>query len=720
MSELNPEQERAVRHRTGPMLVVACAGTGKTRVATLRIAELIRSGVHPAAILGVTFTNKAAQEMKERVEHLVGKSVLISTFHSLGARILRESIHHLGYTKDFVIYDEDDSEKLIKECARELGLPTKIELKGIRSEISRHKNNLTDPPKGDELLSSMFERYHEKLKSCNALDFDDLLFRTVMLLRQVPECLEQYRARWQYISVDEYQDTNSAQYVFVQLLAGRACNLFVVGDPDQSIYSWRGANIRNILDFERDFPGAQVVRLEQNYRSTNTILQAANHVIQYNGQRLEKKLWSALGEGDKISLFAASSERDEAAFIAKEIQGLVQSNVASYQEIAIFYRTNFQSRVFEDEFLSRRIPYTIIGGISFYQRKEIRDVLSFLRLLDNPRDLMAFSRVINLPKRGIGDTTLEKIIEAHAATGMAILDYLVEMYTNNAYANVPFTLTSRQKEGLADFAKTMLLLKETRNNGTLEELVHAAIHRTRYLEVLDQDTPTKQERLENLEELIVKAGEWDRERGEQDEKETRLSHFLEELSLAGSADRQTGVTASVSLMTMHNGKGLEYRVAFLPGLEEDLFPHINCKKNPEQIEEERRLFYVGITRAKERLYLSFAQKRSLWGQTRFMRKSRFLQEIPDKLVKKATYCRMQQAPSNPTACEPATKEPFKTDDVVFHAQFGIGKITGVQSGSMGLMYDVYFTKDCTTKRLVAAYAPLTALQGAGIKSAIAL
>ena len=704
LATLNPEQRRAVGHMKGPMLVLACAGTGKTKVATLRIAELIRRGVNPNAILGLTFTNKAAREMNERVERLIGKSVLLATFHSLGARMLRESIHHLGFSRDFVIYDEDDSEKLFKECARELAIPTTVDLKVLRGEISKCKNNLVTPSQSDDLLFSMYERYQEKLKKCNAVDFDDLLFLPVQLLKEFPECLKMYQERWHYICVDEYQDTNIAQYAFVRSLAGQACNLFVVGDPDQSIYSWRGANIQNILNFENDFPGAEVVRLEQNYRSTATILEAANQVIKNNEGRYEKKLWSALGEGDKISLFPASSEREEAAFIAKEIYDLVQQNKARYNEVAIFYRTNFQSRVFEDELIAKRVPYTIVGGVSFYQRKEIKDVLSFLRLCDNPQDVVAFNRIINLPKRGLGDTTLEKIIEAYQASNQPILDFILTHYQNDSWNTLGFTLTAKQKEGLRDFAKIMMLLQETARNGNLEELVRASIFKTRYLEVLEQDEQTRQERTENLEELIVKTIQWQEER-----EEVSLSQFLEELSLVGAADKAEPDQPSVSLMTIHNGKGLEFRVSFLAGLEEDLFPHINCRKNADQVEEERRLFYVGITRAKERLYMSFAQKRSMWGSTRFMRASRFLQEVPQALVKRVSISRMYEVPKAAPVVNPI-KTAFKEEDIVFHPQFGPGVVRRSYEGSMGLMYDIHFSKDQQIKKLVAQYAPLTLLK----------
>lgn len=696
LKTLNPEQRDAVHHREGPMLVLAGAGSGKTKVATMRIANLINSGIEASQILGVTFTNKAAQEMKERVHRYASQSPLVSTFHSLGARLLRESIHHLGYNKDFVVYDEDDSERLLKETARDLGVSTSIDLKAARAYISHAKNRLTK--ESDPTFTVMYERYNEKLKSCNAVDFDDLLRLPVELFSQFPEVLSYYQDRWQYVLVDEYQDTNMAQYSFVKLLCGEKCNLFVVGDPDQSIYSWRGANVQNILNFEKDFPGAKVIRLEQNYRSTNSILQAANSVITKNAGRYEKSLWSALGEGEKIGLFSARSEREEARFVGQKVQQFANDQGTSLKNMCVFYRTNFQSRVLEDELLSRRIPYVIVGGVSFYLRKEIKDVLSLLRLLDNPHDLISFLRVINLPKRGLGDATLEKIVAASSSSGLAIVDFM-----QKGPENLSFTLTAKQREGWLDFVKTFSMLKNVADKESLEELVRAAIFQSRYIDVIAQDSETKLERLENLEELIVKAAEW-----EQSQEAPTLSNFLADTTLATSMDTADRDSDALNLMTIHNGKGLEFDTAFLIGLEEDLFPHINSKKNPEQVEEERRLFYVGITRAKRNLFISFAQMRSLWGATRQMRPSRFLQEIPQNLRTRV----MSTAPSytpTPAAPQHATRSVFAVGERVLHPQFGVGRIENAHEGSLGLTYEVYFTKDDTSRKLVAQYAPLTRL-----------
>ncbi len=705
---LNPEQLQAVQHKDGPMLVLAGAGSGKTRVATLRIAHLLGSGVISSEILGLTFTNKAAHEMKERVQKYASHSVLVTTFHSLGARLLRESIHHLGYSSDFVIYDEDDSNKLLKETMRDLAVSSDLDHKALRAYISRIKNGLV--VEEQEGFKVLYDRYNEKLKKCNAVDFDDLLRLPVELFSNFDEVLKFYQERWKYMLVDEYQDTNGAQYSFVKHLCGDRCNLFVVGDPDQSIYSWRGANIQNILNFEKDFAGATVVRLEQNYRSTNIILEAANAVITKNGGRYEKSLWSALGDGEKISFFAARSEREEARFVGRQVQDFLDNHNTKLSNMCVFYRTNVQSRVLEDEMLSRRIPYVIVGGVSFYLRKEIKDVLSMLRLLDNPRDLISFLRVVNLPKRGLGETTLEKIIKAQEKSGLTILDFMMRIYAEDAWTDLPFTVTAKQREGWADFAKTYLMLMETAESETLEELVRAAIFTSRYIDVIAQDNETKLERLENLEELIVKAQEWEETKKANGEEAT-LSNFLSDTSLATSMDNADKDADAITLMTIHNGKGLEFEVAFLVGLEEDLFPHINSKKTPEQVEEERRLFYVGITRAKRHLFISFAQVRSLWGATRGMRPSRFLQEIPQKLRKLINMSQPapMEAVSRMSVTPPREETIFSIGEMVFHPQFGAGRIENAREGSHGLMYEVLFSKDDTTKCLIAKIAPLSRL-----------
>ena len=627
LDSLNPQQKQAALHRSGPLLVLAGAGSGKTRVVAIRIGSLIANGVHPQHILGLTFTNKAAGEMKERVHQLVGKHVTISTFHSLGAKILREVIHYLGYTTQFVIYDEDDVEKLLKSLAKEaFGVDVKIDIKGVRSTISSMKNELVSSANNTSQpqINTLYELYTKKLKECNAVDFDDLLFLPVRLFREVPLLLEHYQNRWRYVLVDEYQDTNMAQYEFVRLLVEKSHNLFVVGDPDQSIYSWRGANIKNILHFSQDYPGSTIVRLEQNYRSTQTILDAANAVIQRNAERYEKSLWSSGEPGEKVSVYQAHSERDEAEFVAATIQLLHKKHSIPLNEMVIFYRTNFQSRAFEDQLILNRTPYTIIGGISFYQRKEIKDILAFLRLLEYHNDIISFLRVVNLPKRGFGEQFLSKIVSAAEQCKLPLVDMLLRQDT------LPFSMSAKQKEGWAEFAEIIRKLKAVQNTNNVSEIVRAAIMQTRYLEVIDADPETKQEKRENVAELIVKAEEW-----QSQQEEPTLNKFLEEIALVNTTDQMNQDSPRVCLMTAHNGKGLEFEVVFLVGIEEELFPHINSKKNQEDIEEERRLFYVGITRAKKRLYVCHTSFRNIWGTLRQMRQSRFLQEIPHQLREKA-------------------------------------------------------------------------------------
>jgi len=622
---LNPEQLQAVHHKTGPALVLAGAGSGKTRVVASRIGALIADGVPPESIVGVTFTNKAAGEMKERVERFVGKNVLISTFHSLGALILRQTIDRLGYSRNFVIYDTEDTEKLLKALMKELfGGMAPFEVKEARAFITEAKNGLSRLADSD--LDRLYTLYMERLKAFNALDFDDLLFLPVTLFASHPDILASFQAKWTHLLVDEYQDTNMAQYTLTRHLVEKSKNLFVVGDPDQSIYSWRGANIQNILNFERDYPGAAVFRLEQNYRSTETILSAANAVIQNNARRYEKNLWSTSIEGEKISIYGGASEGDEAQFVAKTVEHLHSNENIPLDEMVIFYRTNFQSRSFEDALIRKKIPYTIIGGLSFYQRKEIKDILSFLRLLEHPQDFISFLRVINTPKRGFGEQFLSKIIAIAKKSGRSVL----ELFTT--CEEPPCHLSPKQKEGWLDFARIMKRLEEIKASQTLPELVRAAITETGYLSVIDADPETRQDRRENLSELIAKAAEW-----EEVHSQSSLAAFLEEITLATSTDYMDSSSSRLSLMTVHNGKGLEFQVVFLVGMEEDLFPHINSKDSEDKIEEERRLFYVGLTRAKRRLFISSVSYRHLWGGARHMRPSRFLFEIPFELRKRISH-----------------------------------------------------------------------------------
>ncbi len=628
---LNDAQQDAVETIEGPLLIIAGAGSGKTRVVTHRIVHMIEQGISPNQILGLTFTNKAAAEMKERVQKLTDASVLVCTFHSLGARILRESIDHLGYSKDFTIYDSADSEKLLRTCFEDLHIkPTKGEFKTVRESISQVKNRLQGPDEVDitdlpeKIISSfvtIYNLYQRKLLECQALDFDDLLFLPVRLFREYPDVLEKYQEQWPYLLIDEYQDTNATQYTLVHLLVQKQPNLCVVGDPDQSIYSWRGANIENILNFEKDFPGAKVVRLEQNYRSRSNILEAANELINYNYNRYEKDLWSDLGDGEPIKQFTGDDEWAEAQFVADSIRYHHDEQNVPYDEMVIFYRTNSQSRVLEDLFLQERIPYQIIGGISFYQRREIKDILAFLRVVYSSADYVSFARTINLPKRGIGDSTLEKLRNAAFEERMPIVDFCEAIVTQQ----VSFKIGKKQLEGLQAYIQLIRELRSIGEETSLRELVTSTIELSGYLKLLKEEPDTFDERKENLDALITKAVE---------SSDTPLQTFLEELSLKASIDEANTDEKCVSFMTMHNGKGLEFQVTFLVGMEEDLFPHANSRGSREAVEEERRLCYVGMTRAKECLYLTSARFRYMWGMARTQRPSRFLKEIPPEFVEK--------------------------------------------------------------------------------------
>lgn len=627
-AELNSAQIEAVKHVEGPLLVLAGAGSGKTRVVTYRIAELIETGVAPSHILAVTFTNKAAGEMRERIHHLLPRYdyPTICTFHSLGVRILRESIQHLGYSQNFLIYDEEDSNKVLKACVNAVGI--KKENKTFRTLISQAKNELKSPTEVDlsdlphevqQFFPEIYSLYQQRLREANALDFDDLLFLTVRLFQKHPDVLSHYQRRWPYLLIDEYQDTNQAQYLIARLIVGTKRNIFVVGDPDQSIYSWRGANIENILNFARDYPGAKIVRLEQNYRSTTTILEAANTLIQYNNSRYEKRLWSTLGEGEKITLFVGDTEREEAGFVVNEIERLHTLHKIPLSQMAIFYRTNFQSRLFEDFLLRKRFPYVIVGGISFYHRKEIKDLLAFLRMIASDHDIVSFERTLNLPKRGIGLATIEKLRAGAVEQEMPLF----------AYCATGPALPPKQREGLQTYVALIQNLRRLKKEVSLQKLVIEAIRQSNYLVILREDKETFEDRKGNVDELIAKAHEWELLNDSND-----LEGFLEELSLKGSIDEANFSGDQVNLMTIHNGKGLEFTVTFLVGMEEDLFPHANSRNSFESLEEERRLCYVGMTRAKKRLYLSAAETRFLWGQHRMMRPSRFLREIPKKFIER--------------------------------------------------------------------------------------
>jgi DNA helicase-2/ATP-dependent DNA helicase PcrA len=699
-THLNPQQLAVVQHVEGPLLVIAGAGSGKTRVVTHRITHLLELGVPASEILAVTFTNKAAEEMRQRVLNLASYNVLTCTFHSLGARILRESIHLLGYASHFTIFDEEDSEKVLKECFTLLNVKEdKAFFKTIRAQISQAKNLLQDPAQlsnDDSFLSRVYELYQTKLKEYNAVDFDDLLFLTVKLFQESEETLKNYQRRWSFILIDEYQDTNHAQSKMIKLLAKQHHNVFAVGDPDQSIYSWRGADVQNILSFEKDYPGAKIISLEQNYRSRNNILRAANELIGHNPRQYEKNLWSERGEGEKIGLFISESEQLETEFVVKKLLEHHDNDLIPFSECVIFYRTNFQSRVFEDALLRHRIPYVVIGGLSFYQRKEIKDILAFLRLILGSPDFLSFSRAINLPKRGFGEATLEKLRAFSQENSQDVFSTSLAIVQGQK----TFKLSQRQFEGLKKFVEVIFSLREElKKQIPLNALLTKTIESIDYFELLKEDPETYQERRENIEELISKAAEWEEETGQ-----ASLTSFLEELSLKSSHEEKDATKDSVRLMTLHNGKGLEFSVVFLVGMEEDLFPHINSKNSPLALEEERRLCYVGMTRAKDYLYLSASRYRFLWGGARFMHPSRFLQEIPSEYFQ----------PHHITYARRATQEiNFEPDEMIFqpgetvaHRDFGVGIVQKTYQTALGLTYDVLFTQTNKTRSLVAKYAKL--------------
>lgn len=729
--DLNPEQKQAVEKIKGPLLVLAGAGSGKTRVVTYRIAHILKQGVAPHEILGVTFTNKAAGEMKERVRALTNSNVLVCTFHSLGARILRESIHHLGYVKDFTVYDEDDVDRLLKVCLNDLFADQKFEVKQIRQLISQAKNDLLAPVDVMPSLTStnerrvfpaIYARYQERLLASNAVDFDDLLFLTVRLFREHPDILNYYQERWHYLHIDEYQDTNATQYAIVQHLVAKSKNLCVVGDPDQSIYSWRGANINNILNFEHDFPGASVVHLERNYRSHTNILNAANELISRNEERYKKNLWSDLGPGEKIKHYVCQNEKVEAAYVVDRILHHHRYQQTPLNQMVIFYRTNAQSRVFEDYLLQKRLSYVIVGGISFYQRREVKDILAFLRIVHSGVDMISFLRTVNIPKRGLGDTTIEKLQNGADQENMPLFLYCQALVQGRPLEN-RVSLSAKQKAGLTDYINIIVDLQSVVKEG-VGILVEETIKRTGYLNYLKEDPTTYDDRVGNLDALVSKAVDW-----EESAEEPLLSLFLEELSLKSTLDETAGTEERVNLMTLHNGKGLEFDVTFLVGMEEDLFPHVNSRDSKEELEEERRLCYVGMTRAKKYLYLTHCLVRSIWGKTRNQRPSRFLREIPLQYLEKVNGKRVDRGfydddgdgdededdddgvyeKEKVVVSYVEEAKPFAVGETVYHPEFGIGAIREIYEADLGLMYRIFFTKFNSVKTLVAKMAKIRRL-----------
>jgi DNA helicase II / ATP-dependent DNA helicase PcrA len=703
---LNAPQREAVVHGTGPLLVLAGAGSGKTRVLTHRVAYLVATGqAKPSEILAITFTNKAAAEMRGRVEALVGRIVRlmwVMTFHSACARILRAEAERLGYTPRFSIYDEADSVRLVRRCLDELSIdPKRFAPRAIKSQISKAKNQLHDAAAYRRQVGSFFEQtaadvyelYEKRIHDMNAVDFDDLLFRTVNLLELFPDVAERYRRTFRWILVDEYQDTNHAQYRLLQWLAGEERNVCVVGDDDQSIYGFRGADINNILDFERDFPGATVVKLEQNYRSTQTILSAANAVVSHNVGRKPKQLWTDVGAGDPVHVAELEDEHAEARFVAAEIERLGDEHGISPCDVAVFYRTNAQSRVLEDTLVRFGVAYQVIGGTKFYERAEIKDALAYLTLLVNPADTVSFARVVNSPKRGIGQTTVNRVV-AHANTmGEPVTEIA-------AVPELVPGLGPPAVKALDRFASIMERLRELAERTTLGDLLESVLQETGYFELLQAErTIEAQGRLENLHELIGVAREfdanWEGGRGQ-----PALAEFLQQLSLYSEQDGLRDREELVTLMTLHNAKGLEYPVVFMIGCEEGVFPH-SRSIDEGNLEEERRLCYVGVTRAELNLYISYARTRTLYGARSYNMPSRFIDELPAELTDAEGAAPPDVWGSGDEAAEAPL--PFHVGDDVIHATFGEGVVTALQRGGI---VTVHFAAEGTERQLMADYAPL--------------
>jgi DNA helicase-2/ATP-dependent DNA helicase PcrA len=701
---LNEPQREAVLHGEGPLLILAGAGSGKTRVLTHRIAYLVGTGqAHPGEILAITFTNKAADEMRGRVEQLVGnraRPMWVMTFHSACARMLRSEAERLGYTRGFTIYDEQDSLRLVKQCVDELDVdPKRFAPRGIRRQISDAKNQLLDAEAYRLKVSSFFEQtaadvyelYEQRAHSNNAMDFDDLLFRCVNVLELFPEVRDRYRRSFRHVLVDEYQDTNHAQYRWLLLLSEEHRNLSVVGDDDQSIYAFRGADIRNILDFEDSFPDAHVVKLEQNYRSTQTILSAANAVISHNRARKSKELWSDLGQGAPVHVRELEDEHAEARFVVSEIERLVEEG-GSRDEIAVFYRTNAQSRVLEDMLVRYGVSYQVIGGTRFYERAEIKDALAYLNLLVNPQDLVAFQRIVNAPRRGIGQTSQGRLV-GHANTiGASIWDVAISP------DSVP-GLAAAATKAVERFMSVMVRLRERAEGGAaVGDLLKETLDETGYIAGLEAErTIEAGGRLENLEELVGVAREYD-----STAEEPSLEEFLQQVALFSEQDALQDDEGIVTLMTLHNAKGLEYPVVFIIGCEDGVFPHMRAIEAGD-LEEERRLCYVGVTRARRELYISYARTRALFGSREWNLPSRFLGEIPAELTD-----REEEAPATQWE-KPAAPEPrpsgasFGLGDDVVHANFGDGVVTGIEPGGLVV---VRFASDGSERKLMADYAPL--------------
>ncbi|MDH6363186.1 DNA helicase-2/ATP-dependent DNA helicase PcrA [Enterococcus sp. PF1-24] len=741
---MNPRQKDAVLHTEGPLLLMAGAGSGKTRVLTHRIAFLIEEKeINPWNILAITFTNKAAKEMKERVNRILshgGEDVWVSTFHSMCVRILRRDVDHIGYNRNFTIVDPSEQQTLMKRILKELNIdPKKYDARSILGTISNAKNSLHTPKVFsqlagsyyDEVVAKCYTRYQQELLGNQAMDFDDLIMLTIRLFEEKPEVLSYYQNKFRYIHVDEYQDTNHAQYTLVNLLADRFKNLCVVGDADQSIYGWRGADMQNILDFEKDYPEAAVILLEQNYRSTQNILKAANQVIENNRNRKKKDLWTENEPGEKIIYYRGEDERDETRFIVGQIQKEMQENQRGYGDFAVLYRTNAQSRVIEETLLKANMPYKMVGGHKFYDRKEIKDILAYLTIMANPQDSLSFERIINVPKRGIGPSSVEKL-----RNFAEFQDYsLLEAAGQSLLANI----SGKAGRELAGFYEMIQQITKMIPYLSMTELVEETLERSGYrAELVLQNNLESQTRLENLEEFLSVTKEFDKQFEAQKEAdaeitdENKLTTFLTDLALVSDLDTLEEETSQVTLMTLHAAKGLEFPIVFLIGMENGVFPLSRAMLEESELEEERRLAYVGITRAEEKLYLTNAYSRTLYGRTQYNRPSRFIDEIDEDLLENFGQAFTTTAPAqtfNPrvfkennvakttsfaTPAKPATTSKIATGgenadwqvgSKVKHKKWGIGTVVRLGGTAKDIELDIAFPEQ-GIKRVLAAFAPI--------------
>ena len=719
LNMLNPQQKLAAETLDGPVLILAGAGSGKTRALTYRVANLIDHGVAPENILALTFTNKAAKEMKERITALVGdraERAWISTFHSSCARILRRDIEKPGYTRSFVIYDDDDQGSILKDILKTLNIDDKVlSIKEAKAKISDAKNRLLSADewfqqsardRHCQLLHDVFVAYESRLKTLNALDFDDLLIKTLELLADHPPVLESYQQRFRYVLVDEYQDTNHAQYMLLRLLTAKSRNLCVVGDDDQSVYGWRGADIRNILDFEKDYPETTVIRLEQNYRSTANILDAANQVIAHNTGRKEKTLWTESDAGELIHMYCAMDEREEGAWVAEKIYSITRQG-GKYGDVAILYRTNAQSRVLEELMMRADIPYKVFGGLKFYDRREVRDIIAYLRVIANPADDISLKRIINVPRRSIGDSTVQELTNQARTREMPLFSVL---------GDLPDTLASRPRKCVTDFFTMLTMLSVEKETMPLQEFVPHLVETTGLLsQYTREDTDDARSRAENVREFMSSVTEY-----AEGHEQATLDGFLESVSLVSDLDQQSDERGYVTMMTLHSAKGLEFPDVFIVGMEEGIFPSARSMADDERLEEERRLCYVGITRARERLFLSRASQRMIYNQINHNRPSRFLSEIPERLIEDGSIAKqrafgnapmlsrgrhsgaprtpamprkLSQAPGQPLNIpgvsrgmvvsparqleNAAAQKMFKPGDRVLHRTFGPGKVVEI-------------------------------------------